>query len=156
MGKHNVNSLRMKRFILTLCLGFCLLSLKAQQIQLKGILVDETTQSPIANAIIKIEDKTISTDSEGFFSLSELKPGRLGLWIEATGYEPYSMVVIFTGEAMDLGKISLRPFILSAIDNGLAEIALVAEGSDDESEIQAGSALPVSYTHLTLPTIYSV
>ncbi|NMD15585.1 MAG: carboxypeptidase-like regulatory domain-containing protein, partial [Bacteroidales bacterium] len=85
----------MKRFILTLCLGFCLLSLKAQQIQLKGILVDETTQSPIANAIIKIEDKTISTDSEGFFSLSELKPGRLGLWIEATGYEPYSMVVIF-------------------------------------------------------------
>ncbi len=131
----------MKRLILTFCIGLGLLSLEAQQIQLKGIIVDETTQSPITNAIIKIGDKASSTNLEGFFSFSELEPGRLGLWIEATGYEPYSLVVIFTGEAMDLGKISLRPFAPTVIDNGLAEIALIAEGSDDESEIQAGSAL---------------
>jgi hypothetical protein len=131
----------MKRLILTLCIGLGLLSLEAQQIQLKGIIVDETTQSPITNAIIKIGDKASSTDSEGFFSFSELEQGRLGLWIEATEYEPYSMVVVFTGESLDLGKISLRPFAPTAVDNGLAEIALIAEGSDDESEIQAGSAL---------------
>jgi len=113
----------------------------AQQPQITGTILDEQTGQPLAGATVKVQNTAGVSDEEGRYSLEGLAPGRLSLWFEANGYEPYSRIAEFKGEAVDLGVTRLRPMSVVASESGLSEILLSMIDSDDDIRSQAGSGL---------------
>lgn len=53
---------------------------------LTGKVIDKETLLPIANAVVKVNDKSVSTNSEGAYSLSDLPVGSTNIIIIANGY----------------------------------------------------------------------
>ena len=51
---------------------------------------------------------------------------------------------------------SPRTFLIAILMIGLAAVPMIADNIDEPFYTVMFSRMPVSYTHLTLPTIYSV
>ena len=82
-------SFKMKyNFILLFACCLAANAVDAQQ-QLKGIIKDATTQQPLAGATVYINNlkKGSSTDSKGFYSITNLKKGNYLLEITNVGYK---------------------------------------------------------------------
>ncbi len=64
-------------------------------LKLEGTVLSEN--SPIANATITLKDDTFTTNDAGKFSISNLKPGRINLNIQADGYKSQDFEVSIAG-----------------------------------------------------------
>ncbi|MDK2910223.1 MAG: hypothetical protein PWR20_1790 [Bacteroidales bacterium] len=107
---------------------------------LKGTLLDEASGSALRGAVVRIPGKVATSNENGVFVFSGIQPGRLSLWIEAEGYEPYSMTVALSDEPIDLGIIQLRKMAPEG-DQGMSDVVLIALENDEDNRTQAGSAL---------------
>lgn len=79
----------MKKLILFFFLAFKATGLFAQTTILEGIVVDGITNEPLPTVTIRIEgiDKTYSTDFEGGFKITDLKPGLYNVSFDMIGYK---------------------------------------------------------------------
>jgi outer membrane protein OmpA-like peptidoglycan-associated protein len=59
---------------------------KTEKGMLTGIVFEEETEKPIANATVKIEGQTVKTDAEGKFTIKNLDPGYSIIEGAAKGY----------------------------------------------------------------------
>ena len=88
-------------------LGVFLLEINPAEIN--GQIIDEAGQ-PISGVSILANDDLTETNSEGLFSLTDLKAGLLDLEISATDYASttYGPVRLIAGESIELSPISLN------------------------------------------------
>ncbi|MGJ1447362.1 TonB-dependent siderophore receptor [Sphingobacterium spiritivorum] len=95
-------------------LFFCLLYLSgsasyAQSLfTVEGIILNENDQ-PVSGATIKLDPSNLATttDTEGYFKLTNVKSGNYELQIKAFGYSKYQSVILVKNQSMDLGQIKL-------------------------------------------------
>ena len=91
--------------------------------EIRGTVVDSTTGFPIEYASISILDKNEDlitggvTDSDGYFKVREIKPGRYNVIVEFMGFESYKVkdlkLTLRENKSIDLGQIRLiSTFIL--------------------------------------------
>jgi Carboxypeptidase regulatory-like domain len=124
----------MKNFILIL---FCTLSsfvLMAQKGLIKGIILDDATEKPIAEALITIKSAkiTTSTDGAGKFSISNLTYGSYDVEVEADGYEPASNSVSVSAKINTDNVIRLTPIEAKKSDNTQAQVAPITEDANSD------------------------
>ena len=105
---------------------------------------------------------------EGKGKLTDLLAKEMDVVVRYQGGHNAGHRIVVEGEAFALQLIPsgiLYPEVTPVIGNGvvvdpgvlLAEIDILeAKGVDTSKLMVSGNAHPVSYTHLTLPTIYSV
>lgn len=81
-------------FPLTLCaLAIMLAACSPSLIELTGRVVD-TAGGPLAGAIVKVGESTVTTDASGSFSLSDLQPGTYSIDVSAPGKLSHQGVVV--------------------------------------------------------------
>ena len=95
---------------------------------------DDEGDAPVENATVRLDDGngnviTTTTDPDGSFSFEGVEPGEYTVELEI----PAGFVVISDSDDGDLGTV---------------------DADADEGDVE--DIASVSYTHLTLPTIYSV
>lgn len=86
---------------------FLYFSVSAQNIQLSGLLQNETTQTPIGNAYVFFNDVKAITDSTGSFSHTIQKNTLCKVKIKQIGYAVYSNEFVVVNDTFLL--ISLKP-----------------------------------------------
>ena len=111
------------------------------QSPLSGRIQDEISGAPLTGVTIRVGNLISQTDTAGYFRFETLSPGRLSLWFETEGYEPYSMILSYSGTPVDAGTIRLRQMAQAAGDMGLADVTLSTLDGDDDVRSQAGSGL---------------
>ncbi|WP_339655438.1 carboxypeptidase-like regulatory domain-containing protein, partial [uncultured Salegentibacter sp.] len=136
----------MKFFILLLILGLGIPASRAQEISLKGKLVDAQTYKELSGAKLLIEGsvfKTISDENGDFiFTSEELPPGEQILKITLPDYKELRIpIIIETNTSKDLGLFLMQP-TLADYANQISTISLSdAELDEDEAQIDNLSGL---------------
>ena len=103
-------------FMFVLIAGFYTKSLKAQamtnqrEMILSGTVVDASTGEAIADVEVMIKDSDYSatTDSDGHFSIEDLKAGHYVIIVEHDGYKKFETSVDLTSENAEV-TIKLEP-----------------------------------------------
>ncbi|MDQ0639710.1 ferric enterobactin receptor [Pedobacter sp. W3I1] len=109
--------MQLSRFIILLLLVFLSLGVKAQNVTLKGVLVDEQTKQPLeyaSMALLKKADSTVVggvlTRPNGSFEISKLQVGQYVLKIAYIGYKNRFIPVNINDTRMvNLGSVTLMP-----------------------------------------------
>lgn len=86
------------------------LSSTAQTAVVTGSVIDADTGSPVAGAVVTIQDQGISvtTGPAGDFRISNARPGEAVLTIVAPGYEGgASQARLYNGQSIDTGALRL-------------------------------------------------
>ena len=86
------------------------ISVFAQKSELKGVIIDFGTGSPVVGAKVSLKVKNVSVPSvkNGKFIFKNLSPGADELIIESPGYQTFTQnILIKKGEKIDLGNIAL-------------------------------------------------
>lgn len=125
----------MRYKILYLLFLFSILSINlfSQTSTIRGVLIDQESQRPIKEGIVKIGDQEIKTDKKGVFEISNLKSGDIKLEVIADGYDVISEeYVLSENETKDVGTfvMQLKNSEISELE-GISEIELDAD--DDYS-----------------------
>jgi hypothetical protein len=106
------SSVRFRSILAVVCVAFFPLELAAQQIQLRGVALDEQTREPVVGAAINLIDasgnRLLATlsDAQGRFLLTAPEPGRYRVRGERLGYFT-SQTGEFSSSAVS-GLIELR------------------------------------------------
>lgn len=84
---------------------------------LTGKIIDKETLLPVANAVVKINDKTVTTNSEGAYSLSDLPIGSANIIITASGYftQVINQNLIATPNSLDFNLVKTDASIQSTV-----------------------------------------
>jgi hypothetical protein len=85
------------------------------QFKIEGKIVSDTKGTHVPNASIFINNTTIGTkaDTNGFFSLHNLKQGQYELIVSSVGYETYRRTIV-VNQNMVLPDIRMQQYILMA------------------------------------------
>ena len=147
----------MKKSILTtVCIMslYCLSFAQTITQTVKGKVLDITTQEALvgANVILINSDPIIgvSTNIEGEFILENVPVGRHNIKVSMIGYENH----FENGILISSGKQVILNIGLAEKVTEMNEVIIRPEIIKDKAINTMATA--VSYTHLTLPTIYSV
>ncbi len=148
----------MKKLFLFFALCLCASTLLAQDnnTQLKGRLVQQDTQSPIAGAKVTLANQDISTltNSNGEFSFLYLQPGDEEILIDADGYiSSVELVQLNQGEATDLGVINLQQDIVTQTQDEVLLSLTEEEMNDDEGRSQSQASASSASTDVFNSTI---
>ena len=116
--------------------------------QISGTIVDPSGAA-VPNATVEFRNtatalvRQTNTDGTGAFIVTELLPGTYNLRVTAPGFMAFEQtgLVLTATERLVLRTITLR----------IGEMVQTTTVEAEAARLQA-----VSYTHLTLPTIYSV
>lgn len=77
---------------------------------IKGVIHDAETPLPGATILIKNTQKGTTTDFDGVFEITNVKPGNYELLVTFIGYDNKSITVnVTSGEVLNLGIINLNP-----------------------------------------------
>ncbi|NMN36373.1 TonB-dependent receptor domain-containing protein [Pedobacter sp. SG918] len=109
--------MQLSRFIVVLLLVFFSLAIKAQNVTIKGILIDQQTKQPLeyaSMALLKKADSTVVggvlTRPNGSFEISKLQIGQYVLKIAYIGYKNRFIPVNINDTRMvNLGSVTLTP-----------------------------------------------
>ncbi|QNR86128.1 TonB-dependent receptor [Pedobacter riviphilus] len=109
--------MQLSRFIVVLLLVFFSLAIKAQNVTIKGILIDQQTKQPLeyaSMALLKKADSTVVggvlTGPNGSFEISKLQIGQYVLKIAYIGYKNRFIPVNINDTRMvNLGSVTLTP-----------------------------------------------
>ena len=130
--------------LLTLCLLAGTVLGQVSTGTLVGTVVDQNG-STVAGATVEVTDtatnkvRTVQASTDGTFTVPQLEVGTYTVKVTAQGFKSYTA----TDLKIDIGRPYSLPVTLEP--GGVNENVTVVAGAD-----------AVSYTHLTLPTIYSV
>jgi hypothetical protein len=141
----------MKKLFTLLCtiLSF---TLYAQKGTVKGVIKNEVSNLPIAEAMVTIKSAKVSTSTNGLgeFTLSNLKFGTYEVIIEADGFETEISSISVDGANNNIGSIALKPAEVSVteIHSDVQQATGVQDGTDDDNSSagsqNVGSALNAS------------
>jgi hypothetical protein len=123
----------MKNLVLPLFLLFNTW-LPAQNATLRGNVYHEETGDPIAYALVSLNNtagQNAVTDANGFFSLSNLAPGKYQINISALGYEQASFEREITA-----GTVNYQRFLLKTRSIQLEEVGISGRRAQARSQIQ--------------------
>lgn len=118
----------MNKFFSFLCLSlFCLAA--TAQTDLNGIVVELADSTPVPYATVRLYAPTteqeataiVVTDVNGRFSISTKRTGEARLVVSVVGAQPAERSVTLSGQAIDLGFISIQP-----ADTNLGEATVTA------------------------------
>ena len=126
------------------CIGTCATTVSALSGALTGRVLDSESNNPIGWTTVVVEgtERGQMTDEQGTFFFSDLPVGRHVIQTLHISYHDTRFAVEIT--AGDTTRVDLH----------IGHQELILEGVQIED--QRVRSLAVSYTHLTLPTIYSV
>jgi hypothetical protein len=119
--------------ILTLIVAISLLSGSLSAQTIKGYLIDAQSEMPLIGATIELTSisptKGTTTDIDGFFSITDIPPGRHSLRLNYLGYEPREMpnVMVTTGKEVIL-NLSLEESV-----NDLKTVTVTARSKPGEA-----------------------
>lgn len=84
---------------------------------LTGKVINKETLLPVANAVVKINDKTATTNSEGVYSLSDLPVGSTNIIISASGYftQVINQNLVATPNSLDFNLVKTDASIQSTV-----------------------------------------
>ena len=126
----------MKKKILLLFLGFCLISTLQAQNKITGIVVDHDSEKNLKGVRVRLKNTslTTSTNAAGVFELQDVLNGQYILEISLQGYETQNFPIELTGKIIDLGTLFFYVDLSEEID--LSTISI----SDDELTNDASTA----------------
>lgn len=110
----------MKRIWIGLLVLSGMVKLEAQTIS--GHVYDQVSGESLPGATVKIKnlESGSATDSDGFYTLTNLEPGRYELQVSFVGYSTVSVPDIW----VKTGKITIQDFQLQQTDSNLSEITV--------------------------------
>ena len=120
----------MKKFLLFVSVCLLMSTLTAQQITVRGIVVDKYSAKPLPNANVLVEDVNLTTvsNTEGFFELNLPKEDTYQLKISYMGYKPFAKKLFVSNGSML--KIELEQAYVM-----MAEIEINATKADDKTPV---------------------
>ncbi|WP_445456377.1 carboxypeptidase-like regulatory domain-containing protein [Flavobacterium sp. HNIBRBA15423] len=128
----------MKKLVLSTLLVLQAVFVFAQQTSaLKGKVVDSKSQKPLQNVVATIQstNQSVTTDSEGNFTIKSLPVGEPVLIVSSTGYRTQTFILEVTaGQTLDLGTIVLEEDITSEL-----QLSLVTLTENDLGDDNTGS-----------------
>lgn len=96
---------------LLLCCSFLLLglSLRAQNLSITGVIRDKKgVELPGAGVYLSNYKNATSTDAEGKFTLSNLKPGNYDVLVQMMGFLPYTKNVVLSDKSVSIQIVLLE------------------------------------------------
>lgn len=135
----------MKRLIMNFwCSLLLVISLQAQETEVKGKVIDAMTSAPISSVSLRIENSPFvaNSGSTGMFSLktTQLPLGEQILLLQKQDYIPKRIpVIIYKGKTLDLSTVSIS-LDLGAVESQIGIIGL----SDDQLNTEEGDAYTVA------------
>jgi len=110
--EHRRPILRAKRIFAVITISVASLILIGCQHEpgvISGLVLDELTGQPVANATIIVSGQTLQTDADGTFQLRDVKPGSYRIEVQAPNYEPVNTrVTVGSGQTIVV-KLKLTP-----------------------------------------------
>lgn len=101
-----------KRLLSLITFFIFVLSLSAQKINIKGVVIDSQSKEPMIGAAVKCIDEKeklaggVVTNADGQFLIKLNKKGKYTLTVTSVGHKPFSMSTHFNN-SIDLGEIRL-------------------------------------------------
>jgi len=129
----------MKKLLGTLACTLISMMLFAQKANVNGKVIDQQTKEPIAGAVITINNTTVFTNDEGYFSFKGIFKNEITLTISSIGFE--KLIKTYTIAELN------QPILIQ-----LKSIALNLDALEVKS-ISAGKKSPFTKTNLTKATI---
>jgi len=115
-----------------------------------GRVIDAETGEPLAGVLVKVEDQTVETSSDGTFIVTGLEPGNALICIEpgtisagAFGSLEYTVNLI-EGVINQQGDVAVAPVLAAEEIIEDEDIVLASEQGDVQFEIPAGTLLMAS------------
>ena len=92
-----------KHLLCCCCFLFLNLSLNAQNLSITGIIKDKKgVELPGAGVYLSNYKNATSTDGEGKFTLSNLKPGNYDVLVQMMGFQPYTKNVVLSDKSVSI------------------------------------------------------
>lgn len=134
------------RWMLTGLLILSLCSIKAQQYQLKGKVVDKTTKEsiPFANIVVLKNDKQIggaTTDFDGNFFINSLLPGNYNLHVSYVGYKMAKINNILLPDSIGKNKKIVVEMEIGSVTLDVTEIVTYAVPLIQSDQTSSGATL---------------
>lgn len=106
--KNNLQFLKQRAILFLLLCTFCAATRAiAQEYSIKGKIIDQETNTPVANATVQVKgtSKGTTTDSTGAFTLSGLSSNAATLQVTHLGFQPFEVAATAgDGVAISLPK----------------------------------------------------
>lgn len=120
-----------------------------QNATLRGTLLDETSGAPIAFATVGLQgtDKGVTTDMDGIFSITGIKPGDYTLEITFLGYEPLAIPV-----TLKAGEVLSRRILMKEGGIQLEAVDVSATREAARTEVQVSKMLVTPKQVKALPS----
>ena len=136
--------MRIKLFLLLSL--FIALPAIAQNVGVKGIVLDKSTNAPVQGAIVSLDNQniTVTTSFDGSFRIANANPGNDNLSIVGYGFKDWSQkVTIIANVVENLGEIYLAPETVTDGSDYFSDEFTIneAELEDEEGASQSISTL---------------
>jgi len=121
---------------LVLVLFFCGAALRAQDASVRGVVVDEVTGAPMPFVSVVVQGGTtgVSTDLEGSFELTGVKPGLVNLSFSSIGYQSATRL-----------EVEVTPSRAAFLTVEMSPLAVAIEAAEVEATVGKGEEeAPVS------------
>ncbi|MBI4647858.1 MAG: TonB-dependent receptor [Bacteroidia bacterium] len=124
----------------------------AQTGSIKGIVYEKETGEPIGycNVVLDGTPYGVSTDIDGYFNLTKIKPGQYSLKVTYIGYNDYTEQISIT-EGVTINK----KIFLESKAQQLEEIKISGEREKQKSQIQTSTVIITPKEITKIPTIGS-
>ena len=140
-----------------LCVGFILvvsnLHVYAQTATLRGFITDFSDGRPIPNVNVVLTDSTdvlfgAATDGDGYYQISQIRPGRYTLRITFIGYETHVDTLLFSGS--DIVTLNID---LAVSEQVMDEVVVETEGGAAAVAAGLQTVRPSDLTRIPTPDI---
>jgi len=135
----------MKRLIAGLCLSALLLAGCQSTGDIRGRLVSKTSGKPIAGAVVKLPSGTVTTNADGSFNATGINLGEVRASIEASGFEPFSVILTVAKSGTATATVELQDASVQlkvkevAVEPAAVEGAIVHVGEATAAVLSDGS-----------------
>lgn len=134
----------MKKICLLILLFFTASFSFAQQVVLKGQVVDEKTKEPLSGAYVHFDDQKggAITDAFGYYTINGINPGQYKLKVKYVGYTEYEEMVQISGSRVLNIKLSEKSELLKQV-HVYGKANAESEASSRRSEKNADNIINV-------------
>jgi outer membrane receptor protein involved in Fe transport len=134
----------MKKIYLLILLFFTASFSFAQQVVLKGQVVDEKTKEPLSGAYVHFDDQKggAITDAFGYYTINGINPGQYKLKVKYVGYTEYEEMVQISGSRVLNIKLSEKSELLKQV-HVYGKANAESEASSRRSEKNADNIINV-------------
>jgi hypothetical protein len=126
------------KFLLIVLLLLASLSSFAQRLAVSGYITDAVSKETLVGAVVmdSSANRTVITDSYGFFQLVGLTPGMHHLTILYIGYDPARITIELTKRSLVLDDIAMQPRVTQ-----IGEVYVIAAKPDAPADRQVETSM---------------